>query len=120
MTAPLNHLLSPGRARRSVAARALPSPAARWISPLAILAALAAALAPRGVLPPKTLAAPTDIVSHRLGPDRRPATCPSALLVSLRRAALGLLLGVVRRGRARLDRRARRRPATRWSTRRCR
>src|SRR3954470_23248374 len=81
-----------GPRRGSVAARALTSPAARWISPLAVLL-LWQLLSAGGVLPPKTLAAPTEIVSTAWDLCKS-GDLPSALLVSLRRALLGLLVGV--------------------------
>ncbi len=73
--------------------RLLDSWAARWISPLAILAVWQLASA-TGVLSPDTLAAPTDILATAwdLVTDGQ---LPDALSVSLRRAALGFAVGVV-------------------------
>jgi sulfonate transport system permease protein len=78
-------------AERGLAARALRSGAARWISPIAILVVWQLASA-SGLLSPKTLAAPTDILSSAWDLTVS-GDLPSALLVSLRRALLGLLLG---------------------------
>jgi hypothetical protein len=78
-------------AKRSVAARVLRSRAARWISPIAILVIWQLASA-SGLLSPKTLAAPSDILSTAWDMTVS-GDLPDALLVSLRRALLGLLLG---------------------------
>jgi sulfonate transport system permease protein len=80
-------------ARPSAAQRALRSGAARWISPLAIVVVWQLASA-SGILSPKTLAAPSDILATAWDLTVS-GDLPSALLVSLERAALGLLLGVV-------------------------
>src|SRR3978361_2314817 len=66
--------------------------AARWISPLAIVALWQAASA-SGVLSPDTLAAPSDILSTawKLTTDGQ---LPDALAVSLRRAVIGFGFGV--------------------------
>jgi sulfonate transport system permease protein len=79
-------------ARPSLASRALRSKGARWISPIAILVVWQL-LSSSGALSPKTLAAPTDILSTAWDLTRS-GDLPSALIVSLRRAALGLVLGV--------------------------
>jgi sulfonate transport system permease protein len=78
--------------RPSLASRALRSKGARWISPIAILVVWQL-LSASGALSPKTLAAPTDILSTAWDLTRS-GDLPSALIVSLRRAALGLVLGV--------------------------
>ncbi|HYI38276.1 MAG TPA: ABC transporter permease [Thermoleophilaceae bacterium] len=84
------------RARRSgsrgLLSRLLDSWAARWISPLAILALWQLASA-TGVLSQDTLAAPSDILATAwdLTTDGQ---LPDALSVSLRRAALGFAAGV--------------------------
>jgi sulfonate transport system permease protein len=79
-------------ASRGFATRALRSKAARWISPIALLVVWQLASA-TGALPPKTLAAPSDILATAWDLTVS-GDLPSALIVSLRRAALGLLLGV--------------------------
>jgi sulfonate transport system permease protein len=78
--------------RRRLASRALRSGAARWISPLAILVIWQLASA-SGALSPRTLAAPSDILSTAWDLTTS-GDLPRALLVSLRRAVLGLVLGV--------------------------
>jgi sulfonate transport system permease protein len=80
-------------ARDGLATRAMRSRAARWVSPIAILIVWQLASA-SGLLSPKTLAAPTDILATAWDLTTS-GELPSALLVSLRRAFLGLLLGVV-------------------------
>jgi sulfonate transport system permease protein len=75
-----------------IATRALRSRAARWISPIALLLVWQLASA-SGLLSPKTLAAPTDILATAWDLTVS-GDLPKALLVSLRRATLGLLLGV--------------------------
>ncbi len=79
-------------AGRGAAARALSSRAARWISPIAILLVWQLASA-SGLLSPKTLAAPSVILTTAWDLTVS-GDLPSALIVSLRRAVLGLLLGV--------------------------
>jgi sulfonate transport system permease protein len=85
--------VAPGRpgARRGFASRALRSRAARWISPIAILVVWQLASA-SGLLSPKTLASPAEILSTAWDLTVS-GDLPSALLVSLRRALLGLVLG---------------------------
>src|ERR1700754_4923944 len=63
----------------------------RWVSPLVILLLWQLASA-TGLLSPKDLAAPTTILTAAWDLIRD-AQLPPALLVSLRRAALGLLVG---------------------------
>ena len=72
----------------------LPAPPrfARWISPVLLLGAWQLASA-SGLLSPKTLAAPSEILSTAWHLTVE-GDLPRALLVSLRRAVLGLLLGV--------------------------
>jgi sulfonate transport system permease protein len=65
----------------------------RWISPLAILLLWQLASS-TGLLSPKDLAAPTTILTAAWDLIRD-GQLPNALLVSLRRAALGLLVGTV-------------------------
>ncbi|MBO9534315.1 MAG: ABC transporter permease [Solirubrobacteraceae bacterium] len=65
----------------------------RWVSP-AVLLALWQVLSATGVLPEQTLAAPTDILSAAVDLTKT-GELPTALLISLQRAALGLLLGTV-------------------------
>ncbi len=79
-------------ARPGLAGRALRSGAARWISPIAIVLVWQLASS-SGLLSPKTLAAPTDILATAWDLTTS-GDLPDALLVSLRRAVLGLLLGV--------------------------
>ena len=81
-----------GATRPGLATRALRSRAARWISPLLLLVIWQLASA-SGLLSPKTLAAPTEILSTAWDLTKS-GDLPQALLVSLRRATLGLLLGV--------------------------
>ena len=81
-----------GTTRPGFATRALRSRAARWISPLLLLVVWQLASA-SGLLSPKTLAAPTEILSTAWDLTKS-GDLPQALLVSLRRATLGLLLGV--------------------------
>ena len=72
--------------------RALPGlPAARWLSPVALLVLWQLASA-TGVLPEKTLESPTVILSTAWDLTTS-GELPEALLVSLRRALLGLALG---------------------------
>ena len=66
-------------------------PAARWISPLALLA-LWQATSATGVLDPKTLESPAAILSTAWDLIET-GDLPEALLVSLRRAMAGLALG---------------------------
>ena len=77
---------------RRLLSRLLDSWAARWVSPLAIVALWQLASA-TGVLSPDTLAAPSDILSTawNLTTDGQ---LPDALSVSLRRAAIGFAAGV--------------------------
>src|SRR5215218_4890171 len=82
-------LSAPAVARPGRTTRALRSRGARWISPLALWQLLSAT----GVLPPKTLAAPSDILATAWDLTTS-GDLPEALVVSLRRALLGLLLGV--------------------------
>lgn len=65
----------------------------RWISPLAILLLWQLASA-TGVLPEKTLASPVQIFQTAVDLTQS-GQLPEALLVSLQRALLGLLLGTV-------------------------
>ncbi|WP_445147865.1 ABC transporter permease [Baekduia sp. Peel2402] len=80
---------TPDRARR----RRVPTAALlRWLSPLALLG-LWQLLSATGVLSPKDLAAPTTILTAAWDLIQN-GQLPDALAVSLRRAALGLLVGV--------------------------
>jgi sulfonate transport system permease protein len=65
---------------------------ARWISPLVLLAAWALASA-TGLLPATTVGSPAD-VARAAGDLVRDGQLPDALLVSLRRVALGMVFGV--------------------------
>ena len=67
--------------------------AIRWISPLAILALWQLASS-TGLLSPKDLAAPTTILTAAWDLIQN-GQLPDALAVSLRRAALGLLVGTI-------------------------
>ena len=89
---PATTLTAPAAARPRAASRLLHSKGARWVSPVALLV-LWQLLSATGVLPAKTLAAPTDILATAWELTTS-GDLPSALLVSLRRALLGLLLGV--------------------------
>jgi sulfonate transport system permease protein len=77
----------PGRRPRVPTAALL-----RWLSPLALLG-LWQLLSATGVLSPKDLAAPTTILTAAWDLVQN-GQLPDALAVSLRRAALGLLVGV--------------------------
>ena len=90
MAAPALPTTLPAPSRRRFAPRV---PAARWISPLALLA-LWQLLSSSGVLDPRTLEAPTVIVSTAWDLIDS-GELPEALLVSLRRAMAGLLIGTV-------------------------
>jgi sulfonate transport system permease protein len=79
----------PGRPR----VRRAGSAALRWASPIALLL-LWQALSATGVLPEKTLAGPAQIFSAALDLTQS-GELPEALLISLQRALLGLVLGTV-------------------------
>jgi sulfonate transport system permease protein len=86
--------VAPRRATR-LRRRVTPS-LVRWISPIAILVIWQLA-STSGLLSPKTLAAPTTILTAAWDLIRN-GTLPEAVLVSLRRATLGFLLGAAAGG----------------------
>jgi sulfonate transport system permease protein len=77
--------------RRRITARAVRRAALRWLSPLVILGIWQLASS-TGLLSPKDLAAPTTILTAAWDLIQN-GQLPDALAVSLRRAALGLVVG---------------------------